>query len=239
MWTSFSNQQLFLKPHQVHVWSLNKSEHKNKLAAYWNILSKEEKESASKYRFTRDRDCSIIARGALRTLLGNYLKQSPERIKFQFGTHGKPSLNELSDIEFNVSHSTNAIVLAFVQHNSIGIDVEYIKRNIEVKKIAKHFFSKEEIMSLFSMDESYYKQAFYNCWTRKEAFIKALGSGLSFPLDQFVVSLDSTKEAALLDTKWDEKEKDNWVLKSFEPAQDYIGAVTVKGKVSDIQFWKY
>lgn len=238
MWTPFSSQSLTLTPHQVHVWSIDKDKHINKLPFYWSVLNETEKEKASKYRFENDHNCAVISRGILRILLGTYLKTSPKNINFQFGDYGKPTIIA-SNIEFNISHSANSIVMAFTLKSKIGIDVEYTKKSIDVKKISEHFFSKEEISSLLSLHKNYQQQAFYNCWTRKEAFIKALGCGLSFPLDQFVVSLDSTKNASLLATKWDEKEKDNWVLKTFNPQENYIGAVSVKGKVTDVQFWKY
>ena len=239
MWTSFSDESLNLVPHQVHLWFVDKKNHKDRLTSYWSILNELEKEKATKYRFEKDRDCSIIARGVIRMLLGNYLKIHPKDVKLKLGEFGKPFLNELSDIQFNVSHSANAIVLTFVKKDKIGVDIEHTKRNIEVNTIAKQFFSKEEITALFSLDEKYQKQAFFNCWTRKEAFIKALGSGLSFPLDQFVVSLDTIKNAQLLATKWDDKEKEKWFLKSFEAVKDYIGALSVKGKITDVKYWKY
>ena len=239
MWISFSNQKLLLAPNQVDLWFVDINEHKDRLPHYLSVLNDVEKERASKYRFEKDKNCSIIARGVLRTLLGNYLEKNPKEIKFKLGEFGKPSLNEESNIEFNISHSGNVIVLAFVLNDKIGVDVEHTKRTIEVNSIAKQFFSKEEVTALFSLEESYQKQAFYNCWTRKEAFIKALGSGLSFPLNQFVVSLDSVYNAELIETKWDDKERENWVLKSFEPVKDYIGAFSVKGKVTDVQYWKF
>ena len=239
MWTLFSYHSLSLKENEVHIWTINKKEHINKLPDYWKILNRIEKEKASKYRFESDHNCAVVARGILRILLGNYLNKDPKDIKFHKGEYGKPMLNESCKIEFNISHSADSIVMAFTQNNKIGVDIEYTKKEIEVKKIATHFFAKEEIAALLSLKESYHKQAFYNCWTRKEAFIKALGCGLSFPLDQFVVSLDSTKNASLLATKWDEKEKNNWVLKAFEPTKNYIGAFAVKGKVFNTVFWRY
>ena len=239
MWTTFSNQQLFLQPNQVHIWSVCKSTHEDRLPIYWELLNVEEQERALKFRFLKDRYCFIIARGVLRKLLSIYLGMAPAEIKFQFGDNGKPYVNHPSDINFNISHSGDTILLGFVQKYSIGVDVEYTKREIDVKRIAQLFFAEEEVASLFALDQAYHKQAFYNCWTRKEAFIKAVGSGLSFPLDQFVVSLDSTEEATLIDTKWDKKEKEKWVLNAIEPGKNYIGAVSVKGTVSAIQSWRY
>lgn len=239
MWISFSSQQLYLKPNQVDIWFVDKKKHLNKLSEYWTVLCDDERKKASQFRFVKDFNCSVIARGVLRTLLGKYLNTNPKNIEFEFGEFGKPQLKETNRLEFNVSHAEDGIAIAFTQKNKIGVDVEYIKRPIEVATIAKQFFSENEVSSLFSVEKSNQQQAFYNCWTRKEAFIKALGDGLSFPLDQFSVSLTSTKEASLLETKWDKKEKENWFLKSFEPKKGYIGAFSVKGKVTDIQFWKY
>lgn len=238
MWTPFSYKPLILKPNEVHIWAINKKEHINKLPLYWDILNTSEKEKAAKFRFESDHNCAVISRGILKNILGNYLNKTPKNIEFKLGEYGKPTLKETSDIEFNISHSKDSIVMAFTQKNKIGIDVEYTKKDIEVKKIASHFFAEEEVTSLLALKESYHKQAFYNCWTRKEAFIKALGCGLSFPLDKFVVSLDCSKEAQLIATKWDKKEKEKWFLKAFEPDKDYIGAVSVKGKVTNMEFWR-
>ena len=239
MWTPFSNKHLSLQPDEAHVWSVSKSAHENRVQAYWDILDTTEKERAMKFRFLKDRLCFIIARGVLRNLLATYTYASPEDIAFSYGFNGKPYIDHKSDIQFNVSHSGDTILLGFVQKYDIGVDVEHTKRHVEVEKVARCFFSNEEITSLLSLDRTYHTQAFYNCWTRKEAFIKALGSGLAFPLDQFVVSLDSTKEATLIDTKWDAKEKEKWVLQSMEPQQDYIGAISIKGAIHTIQTWAY
>lgn len=237
MWTPFSNQHLSLQSDEAHVWSVSKKGHEDRVHNYWDILDDLERERAMKFRFLKDRLCFIIARGSLRSLLASYTHTPPEEIEFLYGFNGKPYIDHPSNIQFNVSHSGDTIVLGFVQKYDIGVDVEYTKRSIEVEKIARLFFSKEEVTSLLSLDCDYHTQAFYNCWTRKEAFIKALGSGLAFPLDQFVVSLDSTKTATLIDTKWDKKEKEKWVLKSIEPQEDYIGAVSIKGTVNTIQTW--
>lgn len=239
MWTSFTSQSITLKPNQVHIWYVNKKNHLENLTTYWSCLNDAEREKASKFRFVKDFNCSVIARGVLRILLAKYLDKNPQEIKLDFGEFGKPILKEITGLEFNISHSSNAIVLAFTQNNKIGIDVEFTKREIEVETIAKQFFSKKEITTLAAVDYNYKQQGFYNCWTRKEAFIKALGDGLSFPLSEFSVSLDSKKEATLLETNWNKKEKEEWHLTSFEPNTNYIGALAVKGKVSSIKYWEY
>lgn len=239
MWSSFSNQSHSLEPDHVHIWSVSKSNHIDRLQQYWEILNQEERLRAGKFRFSKDQNCFVIARGVLRILLGKYLSIDPVKIQFKRGHNGKPYVDYEINIQFNVSHSRNMIVLGFVLEHNIGVDIEYALREVEIIKIANLFFAKEEVTALMALEKDYHTQAFYNCWTRKEAFIKAEGSGLAFPLDQFVVSLDSKEEATLIDTKWDKKEKEKWVLDTLEPEENYIGAVSVKGNVSEIQTWQY
>jgi len=239
VWSKFSNQQLSLHPNQVHIWSVNISEHINKLPIYWEFLNDKEKAKAAQFKFDKDCNCFVVARGVLKKLLSIYLNLKPKEIEFQFADYGKPYINHPSKIQFNVSHSKDAILIGFVRNDSIGIDTEYTKRKIEVKEIARQFFSQEEYQSLMALNSEYQLQGFYNCWTRKEAFIKALGSGLSFPLNQFVVSLDSSTKAELKKTKWDSTEKEKWTLQSISQRENYIGAFAVKGKVSDVSSWKY
>lgn len=239
MRTVYTNQQLSLHPNQVHIWSVHIRDHTNKLSIYWELLNEKEKTKATQFKFGKDCNCFVIARGVLRKLLGSYLHLKPEEVEFQSGNYGKPYINHSSKIQFNISHSKNVVLMGFILKDTIGVDVEYTQRKIDVKQIAKQFFSVEEYESLLTLDNSCQLQGFYNCWTRKEAFIKALGSGLSFPLDQFVVSLDCTEEAVLKDTKWDNKEKEKWVLQPIKPRENYIGAYAVKGKVSNVKSWKY
>lgn len=239
MWTTDSKQSLFLNLNEVHIWHLNVRDHLDRLGDYEALLDKEEKEKAYRFRFQKDHNCSIIARAVLRILLGGYLQLPPVEIAFTYGACGKPEIDPDNNIKFNISHASGAIVLGFVQNDRIGVDVEFIDEKIDAMQIAKHFFSKEEIAALYSERDDDIIEAFYNCWTRKEAFIKAVGDGLSFPLDQFVVSLKPGLKAQLLETKWDQAEEKEWMLQSFNPEKNYVSAFAVKGKVSDIKCRKY
>ncbi len=236
MWQS-SPKQFELKTKEAHIWSVDKSDHKDKIDQYWELLTDQEKQKAEKFRFYKDRSCYIIARGTLRNLLGAYTSQDPKEITIDYGFHGKPSHKSKSNIQFNISHSEESIVLGFIKDYDIGVDVEKVKDGIEIENIARSFFSEEEVHALLELKKEDHLQAFYNCWTRKEAFIKAEGSGLSFPLNKFVVSLDSTKEARLIETKWDQEERLKWTLTSFELKDDYIGAIAIKGSVAATNFW--
>lgn len=227
-----------LKTEEVDLWKISKYAHENKLESYWAVLNKEEKEKALRFRFTKDRNCAIIARGILRHLISTYIELKPEHINFKFGKNGKPFIDKYP-IKFNVSHSADSIIIAFTKSHIIGVDVECTERDLDIKSVARSFFSDIEVKRLLKLDKEMHKQAFYNCWTRKEAFIKAEGSGLSFPLKEFSVSLESTTDAELIETHWDQKEKNKWTLSAFTPAKNYIGALAVKGKIEKINYYCY
>ena len=129
--------------------------------------------------------------------------------------------------------------MAFVKDSEIGIDVEKIKTDFDVLNLAENLFSTTEVKMLHDVQQDDVYQAFYRCWTRKEAFIKAEGSGLSFPLDAFSVSMDEDYEAKLLQTKWNAAEKNKWSLFSFSPTKECIAAIAVRGKVKSIQYFNW
>ena len=221
------------------VWLIDKAVHSSQIQKYWAILSQEEKARADRFRFFKDKSCFVIARGILKNILAQYSGQSPEKITFSYGSYGKPYSDAYPQLYFNVSHSENCIAIGFIRDHEIGVDVEKVKTDIEALEVAQSFFSKKEIARLKTVAPEHVYQCFFNCWTRKEAFIKAEGSGLSFPLDQFSVSLEDSTTAQLLETQWDNKEHLNWVLLPFTPAQGYIGAIAIKGNVSQFFFKRY
>ena len=202
---------------------------------YLDILSVDEKARAGRFKFEKDRLAYIISRGTLRQLVSVYLNQKPEDIQFLYSAHGKPYIAE-TDIKFNVSHSADMAVFAFVKGKEVGVDIEYIKDDFNALELAQHFFSDCEITSLEKQPKVSLVKSFFRCWTRKESFIKAEGSGLSFPLDQFSVSLDSDEKAELQETKWDSNERFQWALFSFKPAEQYIGALAIKAQVGIVSY---
>ncbi|KKM64557.1 hypothetical protein LCGC14_1500200 [marine sediment metagenome] len=218
----------------LHLWNFNVSEFLHQLEIYETLLSPEEMERANRYKFAKDRTVYILARGILRILSGRYLNQIPESIKFKYNKYGKPDYDFRTQIKFNVSHSGNLIVMAFAKTSDIGIDVEKMRNDFDVMKIAQNFFSPDEIHTLEALPEKERIHGFYTCWTRKESFIKAKGSGLSFPLTSFSVSLDINK-AQLLRTAWDAAEKEKWHLFTFAPTIGYVGAISVRGDLLYLQ----
>ncbi|GAB1858452.1 4'-phosphopantetheinyl transferase superfamily protein [Flavobacteriaceae bacterium MHTCC 0001] len=217
------------------IWVINSAPLSNKVAHFYNLLSEEERHKANKFKFEKDRSMSIIARGALRYLIGNYLTTNPKRIAFTYGDYGKPEIDARSNLNFNVSHSGELIVIGFVNHIDIGVDVEFIKTDFDVLDIVDHYFSKAEIDALYQLPKLEQTEAFYRGWTRKEAFIKAKGKGLSLDLHSFSITMDSDNTAELYETQWDTNEKLQWQITPFKTLRNYKAAIALKGNATSIR----
>ncbi len=233
------NTNYCLTKHEVHLWKIRVNDFKIHLDYLQNLLTEDENKRAQKFRFKKDYNCYIVARGCLRILLSRYCKKKPNTIQFHYSDNNKPFVKQYPHIKFNVSHSGGVIIIGFTKDYEIGVDVEKLNLNLNHEEIATSFFSAEEINELTKLSIANRPQGFFNCWTRKEAFIKAEGSGLSFPLDQFVVSLDKENHAELLATKWDLNEKSKWFLKPFSPYKNYIGAIAIKGEINHVQWYDF
>lgn len=227
-----------ITPGIVNIWVIDLDTIDERIENYYGLLSKDERSKTKKFKFERDRNNFTVCRGVLRRLSALYLGTRPQDIKFGYSEFGKPHFIE-STLKFNVSHSGNVAVIGFLEGQEIGIDVELVKTNFDVLDIANNFFSEKEIKALNELPHEIQSLAFYRCWTRKEAFIKAEGSGLSFPLDSFAVSMDSDEIATLLETVWDRKEKEKWILHSFVPSSGYRAALAVRRKVNSIEIQKW
>jgi len=224
-----------LPKNEVHLWHCRFDANKDNMEAFKRILSKDEIEKASGFKFDVHREQSIISRGVLRILLGKYLQQPPRSVSFGYSEFDRPFLKGNSNLQFNVSHSGNRSVFGFVQNAEIGVDIEKLKSDFEVMDIAQNFFSSDEIQTLQALPENQKVAGFFRCWTRKESFIKAKGSGLSFSLTSFSVSLN-LDNAKLLRTDWKLTEKEEWRLFSFEPEIGYIGALSIRGNIDRVYY---
>jgi len=195
------------------------------------LLSGTERQRASRFTFDCDRRRFTVARGQLRRLLSTRLGTQPEAIEFVYGVHGKPSLAQRcaeSDLHFNVSHSDDIAVYAFSVEHEVGVDIESIRVMRDAEDIAASFFSPNENDAYLALDPNERPVGFFNCWTRKEAFIKALGDGLCQPLDSFDVSLTPGKPAKILRVEGTSGEDCGWTLHSFLPGSGLIGAVVFR-----------
>ena len=205
-------------------------------------LSDNELIRAGHFHFKRDRNQFIVCRAVLRMILGRYLQIEPKQIQFSYGPHGKPDLaKRLGDgeLRFNLAHSHELAIYAFTRGRKIGVDIEYLRVISDIEQIASEFFSANEIATLHALPASQRQQAFFNCWTRKEAYIKAIGKGLSQPLDQFEVSLASTDPVNLLHVEGAPNEVSRWSLNALTPAPGYVAALAVEGHNWRPTFWRF
>ncbi|MCU1298477.1 MAG: 4-phosphopantetheinyl transferase superfamily protein [Acidobacteriaceae bacterium] len=216
----------------MHIWRASLLQPADKLASYSGILTPDERQRADRFIFERDRQRFISARAILRLLLGRYLEQAPEKLRFSYSKYGKPAISDPieTDIRFNVSHSHELVLYAFTRNRAVGVDVEHINEDRATQQIAERFFSKKEVAVFRSVPSDKQTEAFFNCWTRKEAYIKGRGEGLSFPLDRFDVSLMPGSPAELLDCREpDNAQPQRWSLREVAVKDGYAAAVAVEG----------
>jgi 4'-phosphopantetheinyl transferase len=210
----------------VHLWRAPLSISRELLQVFAGILATDEQSRAARFYFERHRNQFIAARGWLRTIIARYLNIPRDALNFTYSRYGKPSLETKAQLRFNVAHSGNFALYAFVLNRDIGIDIELMNSDFAGEAIATRFFSQNEIAALLAFPINKQVQAFFDCWTRKEAFIKAQGMGLSLPLNQFEVSLNHD-QPALLRTNWDAGEATRWMLMNIDVAGDYAAAFAV------------
>ena len=203
------------------------------------VLSSDEKSRAAAFHFDIDRNRFVVARGCLRIILGLYLKTDPAEIRFIYAAHGKPSIvSPLTPaLDFNVAHSGGLLLCAITNGCEVGVDLEAIRADFPADQIAARFFSASEVARLRSLPVSEQITGFFNCWTRKEAFLKAKGTGLSLTLDQFDVTLAPDEPAVLLRTEWDSHEATRWVFKSIDLGADFAAALAFEGHDRTLHYW--
>lgn len=185
-------QKLDLKENEVHIWNFDLDNFLQMKDQLKNILSDDEMNRAGKFYFDRDKDWFICSRGLLRIFTSVYSEIQAKEINFVFNKFGKPSLSpkhKNAELHFNLSHSKNFMSVGFVKNSMIGLDVELVKPLKDHLEIAKRFFSAAEFERLSSFGREKILHGFYSCWTGKEAVIKLLGEGLSYPLKEFDVEL--------------------------------------------------
>jgi 4'-phosphopantetheinyl transferase len=227
--------------YQVHTWSASLDLEGASVEPLRDLLDEQERARAQRFRFEKDRNAFIVTRGVLRTLLGRYLDERPERIRFEYGPQGKPALaTELlaHRLQFNVSHTDGLALFAFSFSADLGVDVEQVRAIPDLGEIARRFFSKEEVSALRRLPTCARERAFFACWTAKEAYIKGIGEGLSMPLDRFAVSLNPSEGAVRLRIRGDAPNASGWRLHRFEPCPGFVAALAVRARDFRLQrFW--
>lgn len=223
---SLASQTHRLIGDEVHIWCANLSATGFDEQAFCKLLSTDEIGRMQRFHFQGDRRNFLFCRGMLRILLASYLGASPAELLFAYSAHGKPSLATLpGSVEFNLSHSNRNLLIAISQRRKIGVDIEFVRCELDVQEIAGRFFSREETRALMQLPTSLRYDAFFSCWTRKEAFVKARGEGLSWPLNSFDVSVMPDEDEVALVTRPDHSEAERWSLRSLNCFSGYRAAV--------------
>ncbi|MGI9174516.1 MAG: 4'-phosphopantetheinyl transferase family protein [Rhodothermales bacterium] len=200
------------------------------------MLSASEKERAERYYFDRDRNASIVSRATLRMLLGRYLGVPPADVRFDYGTHGKPLLHRAhgTSLDFNLSDTSDLVLYAFTAGAPLGVDVERVRAMEDQDRVAATVFSATEMAAFSQLSGTRRVQGFWNGWTRKEAFIKAVGEGMSLPLKTFDVTLAPEEPPVLLDVRTPGHDA-NWTLYALHPTSEHIAALAVRGEPKRLQ----
>jgi 4'-phosphopantetheinyl transferase len=211
-------------PSELNVWALDLQRDTGR---YEDLLDIDELERAARFRFERDRRRFVVGRGILRMLLGRHLERAAGAVEFHYGPHDRPDVDGVS---FNVSHAGDRALIAIAHDGDVGIDIEELRPEPSEEQVAERFFSPLEVAKLRGLPREEQPRAFLNCWTRKEAFIKALGDGLSLALDSFDVTLEPDEEPALTRTAWSSSEHESWRIRDLsDHFPGYVAALATRG----------
>jgi 4'-phosphopantetheinyl transferase len=229
-------RDICLRGNEVHVWRTLLDRGSSRAEKFWSTLTADERRRAERFRFDRDRRDFVSARGVLRDILGRYLRKSPAEISFFYNNYGKPAVSEGDGPEFNLSHSQGAALYAFAWERELGVDLELLRDDKSILAIAQGTFSASEVSALRSLSPHQQLQGFFSCWTRKEAYIKALGEGLTHPLDSFTVTLGPHEHPRLVSTSDDPQPHARWSLVELNPFPGYTAALAVSGTNPNIHY---
>jgi 4'-phosphopantetheinyl transferase len=236
-----SSETLKLGNEDVQVWRAGLERPLGQIEYFRQMLTPDELSRADRFYFQKDRNHFIVARAVLRTILGRYLNIDPHQLRFRYSFYGKPSLAKEYDgdqLRFSVSHSHGMALFAVACCRELGVDIERIRPDVATEHIAEQFFSPREVATLRALPADRQIEAFFNCWTRKEAYIKARGEGLSLPLNQFDVSLTPGEPATLLNVQGDMSEVSRWSLQELNPYLGYVAALVVEGQEWRLGCWQ-
>jgi len=225
----------------THVWLLDCRQPAVVLDKLFALLDGEERGRAKRYRFDADRNRYIVSRAALREVLAAYLHCAPGEIEFDLAEHGKPRLGErhATPLRFNLSTSGDWAMLAVTLGREVGVDVERINSARADREIVSYYFAPGELQALEAMAEGEWLQGFFNCWTRKEAFIKATGEGLSRPLDSFEVSLATGQSVSLISFEGCTEAAKRWRMAELAAVPGYASALVVAGSIGQIHRFRW
>lgn len=229
-----------LSDQEVHVWRTWLDLEEGLEDWFWRQLSRDEQERADRYFMKRDRRRFVAARGWLRAVLAGYVQCEPRQIQFTYEAWGKPALAGVDPrFQFNLAHSEEMAVCVVTRDRRVGIDVEKIRKMDDLEQIARRYFSKKEQADLLRLGEADRHLGFFNCWTRKEAYLKATGEGVTAGLDQFQVTLIPGDRPALVNRDGMPEESARWEFHDLKPAPGYASALTIEGVGLALTCWDW
>ena len=231
---------LTLSTGHVDIWKCCVKLGDDQIGELSSLLSTEEKARAQRLKIAEKQNQFIIARGRLRQNLGKYLNLDQHAFKFEYAVHGKPYMEERwqgHEISFNVSHSHNFILIAMSLDHQLGIDIEKIQHGKDHTALARRFFSKREQAELTVLPEEIKTRAFYSCWARKEAFVKAVGDGITYGLDTFDVSVHPDETKPLINIHTNSGEDITWSVFNIPMDEDYMAALAVTDNTVSVRCW--
>jgi 4'-phosphopantetheinyl transferase len=208
----------------IHIWAVRLDDATVDLDCELKLFSPEERDRAARFKFERDRRRYLVAHIALRDILRRYLPTEPARVSFDIGANGKPRLPQAlasSGVEFNLSHSHEMALLAVCHKREVGVDIEFVKEDFEFHDVAERFFTPREVAAMRGLPAKLQRQAFFKCWTSKEAFLKAKGTGLSGALDEVEIALTAAGQVHIM------ADVPGWSLSELNPIDGYQGALVV------------
>lgn len=227
---------------EVHVWRANLDLSKNQLQKYKIVLSADERLKFESYRFNNDQNKYIASRGILRHILSLYLDDDPKNIVFTYNQYGKPFLkynHNPKPLFFSVSHSGNIALYAITRNQKVGIDIQQFHKNIDCDLVGSKCYSDLEKKIKNSLPKQHKDHFFYTCWVRKEAFIKAKGTGLSEPLNGFSVLVDQKFPPRRISKTLRMNEINFWTIIDLFPEDKYYAAIAIEGIQTNLQYYQY
>ena len=225
---------------EVHVWRACLDVTVEELQVRSKLMKEEERARGARYLRAEVGSRFVAGRGLLRRLLGMYLGTDAAEVEFTFNSFGKPALaakHGAGDLRFNVSHSHDWALIAFTRGRELGVDIERVRPDFATREIAQRFFSPSEARRLIALPAATQTEAFFQCWTRKEGYIKARGEGLSRGLDSFEVAFGPGVDAAVLNALDDASPTARWLVLDLQPAQGFAGALVVERPVAEVRLW--
>lgn len=219
-----------IKPHEIHCYAFSLILSPQQEASWLSVLNDNEQATAHRFRFAKDQQRYIAARGHLRHILGCYLNEYPKTVQIAYTSYDKPYLAQHTGLHFNVSHSHELGVIV-LSTCPVGVDIEQVQKNYN-PEIAARFFHPQEAAYLATLSEPQRSQTFFQFWARKEAILKAIGKGLSSPLASFSVSPTASCETIAL-------ENEQWTLLPLEIQESYASAVATNQSIQSVSRWRF